>query len=54
MQRSIEKINYWREVPNARQELIKNFTPQLFTLCMGTGVLGVLMRNNGYRFHGMG
>jgi len=46
--------NYWRDVPDAKREFIKNFTPQLFTLCMGTGVLGVLMRNNAYQFKGMG
>lgn len=45
--------NYWKEVPNSGHAALKSFTPQLFTICMGTGILSVLMYNNPYQFRGL-
>lgn len=46
--------NYWREVPHSHSEAVKCFTPQMFTICMGTGILAVLLHNNPYQFDGLG
>lgn len=49
-----QRINYWRKVPHSGRTAIEHLTPQLFLLCMGTGVLSVLLHNNPYQFNGLG
>ncbi|WVF70057.1 hypothetical protein IAT40_004844 [Kwoniella sp. CBS 6097] len=45
--------NYWRDVPNSGRTALECFTPQVFTICMGTGIMAVLLQNNPYQFKGM-
>lgn len=49
-----QRVNYWREVPKSGRTALQNFTPQMFTVCMGTGILAVLLKNNPYQFRGLG
>lgn len=50
----VQRRNYWRDVPDAGTKAIKSFTPQMFTICMGSGILAVLLHNNPYQFKGLG
>lgn len=43
----------WRTVPNAGSHFIETFNPQMFTMCMGTGILGLALHNLPYQFRGL-
>jgi tellurite resistance protein TehA-like permease len=45
--------NYWKTTPDARRIMIEHFNPQFFVITMGTGIMAVLMHQNGYQFRGL-
>lgn len=49
-----QRINYWRQVPSSGRTALEHFTPQMFVICMGTGILSVLLHQNSYQFRGLG
>lgn len=49
-----QHVNYWKTVPDAFSTAIEQFTPQMFLLCMATGIMSVLLHNNPYQFNGLG
>lgn len=51
---SRKKLWRWKQTDQCFKTVIKNFNPQWFLLCMGTGSLALNLQVLPYQFHGLG